>query len=70
LLAVLAVCVTIIVLFRGHRKALTTADRTQINELRERVRVLEQIVTDGGLNTAAQIEALREQPKDRLERGE
>jgi uncharacterized protein YpmS len=28
-------------------------------ELEQRVRVLEQIVTDGGLETAAQIEALR-----------
>ena len=30
------------------------------NELEQRVRVLEQIVTDGGAQTAAQIEALRE----------
>src|SRR5690349_10688077 len=30
------------------------------HELEERVRVLEQIVTDGGAQTAAQIEALRE----------
>ena len=29
------------------------------SELEERVRVLEQIVTDGGAQTAAQIEALR-----------
>ena len=29
-------------------------------ELEERVRVLEQIVTDGGAQTAAQIEALRQ----------
>lgn len=29
-------------------------------ELEARVRVLEQIVTDGGIHTAAQIEALRE----------
>ena len=28
-------------------------------ELEQRVRVLEQIVTDGGMQTAAQIEALR-----------
>ena len=69
LLAVLAVCVTVIVLFRGHRQALTTADRAQINELRERVKVLEQIVTDGGLNTAAQIEALREQSQSQIARG-
>lgn len=30
------------------------------NELEQRVRVLEQIVTDGGAQTAAQIEALRQ----------
>ena len=33
------------------------------NELEQRVRVLEQIVTDGGAQTAAQIEALRGQPR-------
>jgi hypothetical protein len=32
-------------------------------ELEARVRVLEQIVTDGGAQTAAQIEALRDKPK-------
>lgn len=32
-------------------------------ELEARVRVLEQIVTDGGVETAAQIEALREEPR-------
>ena len=37
-------------------------------ELEQRLRVLEQIVTDGGLQTATQIEALRE-PK-RIEAGE
>lgn len=31
-------------------------------ELEARVRVLEKIVTDGGMQTAAQIEALREVP--------
>jgi hypothetical protein len=31
-------------------------------ELEARVRVLEQIVTDGGIHTAAQIEALRNRP--------
>ncbi|MEP7315815.1 MAG: hypothetical protein ABI667_03875 [Sphingomicrobium sp.] len=36
-------------------------------ELEQRVRVLEQIVTDGGVQTAAQIEALR---KPRLSGGE
>jgi uncharacterized protein YpmS len=33
------------------------------SELEERVRVLEQIVTDGGAQTAAQIEALRDQAR-------
>ena len=33
------------------------------HELEERVRVLEQIVTDGGAQTAAQIEALRDAPR-------
>lgn len=32
-------------------------------ELEQRVRVLEQIVTDGGAQTAAQIEALRDKPR-------
>jgi len=32
------------------------------SELEARVRVLEKIVTDGGLETAAQIEALRSSP--------
>ena len=31
--------------------------------LEARVRVLEKIVTDGGMQTAAQIEALRDEPK-------
>lgn len=37
-------------------------------ELEARVRVLEKIVTDGGVQTAAQIEALRDKP--RLENGD
>ena len=32
-------------------------------KLEERVQVLEQIITDGGMQTAAQIEALREKPR-------
>ena len=42
-------------------KAAQYAART--NELEQRVRVLEQIVTDGGAQTAAQIEALRDRPE-------
>jgi hypothetical protein len=37
-------------------------------ELEQRVRILEQIVTDGGAQTAAQIEALRDHK--RIETGE
>ena len=42
-------------------KAAQYASRS--NELEHRVRVLEQIVTDKGAETAAQIEALREKPR-------
>jgi len=42
-------------------KAAQYASRS--HELEERVRVLEQIVTDGGAQTAAQIEALRDAPR-------
>jgi hypothetical protein len=42
-------------------KAAQYASRS--SELEERVRVLEQIVTDAGAQTAAQIEALREKPR-------
>ena len=44
-------------------KAAQYAART--NELEQRVRVVEQIVTDGGAQTAAQIEALRTAPAPR-----
>lgn len=37
-------------------------------ELEQRVRVLEQIVTDGGAQTAAQIEALRQTSPQRISR--
>ena len=41
-------------------KAAQYASRSM--ELEQRVRVLEQIVTDSGAQTASQIEALRKQP--------
>ncbi len=41
----------------GERDA---AYASQVQSLEERVRVLERIVTDGGYNIAAQIEALRD----------
>jgi hypothetical protein len=44
-------------------KAAQYASRS--HELEERVRVLEQIVTDSGAQTAAQIEALRSAPPRR-----
>lgn len=48
-------------------KAAQYAART--NELEERVRVLEQIVTDRGAETAAQIEALRDpRPRQRIKK--
>jgi hypothetical protein len=39
-----------------------------VERIEQRLRVLEQIVTDGGAQTAAQIEALRD--KDRIESGD
>jgi hypothetical protein len=47
-------------------KAAQYASRS--SELEDRVRVLEQIVTDGGAQTAAQIEALRQAPAARIGR--
>jgi hypothetical protein len=38
---------------------------TSNTQLEQRVRVLEQIITDGGAHTAAQIEALRALPQRR-----
>ena len=43
---------------QAAEKAAQYASRS--SELEQRVRVLEQIVTDGGAQTAAQIEALRQ----------
>jgi len=40
----------------------------QVQQLQERIRVLERIVTDRGVETAAQIEALRD--RDALENGD
>jgi energy-converting hydrogenase Eha subunit H len=42
-------------------KAAQYASRT--SQIEERLRVVEQIVTDGGVQTAAQIEALRQPPR-------
>jgi hypothetical protein len=59
--------VTALVIFRGHRQTLSTEERRKIDELNDRVKVLEQIVTDGGAATAAQIEALRDRPHRAIE---
>ena len=48
---------------KAAEKAAQYASRSM--ELEERVRVLEQIATDGGAQTAAQIEALRDAPEMR-----
>jgi hypothetical protein len=37
--------------------------RQQVQQLQDRIRILERIVTDTGVQTAAQIEALRERDK-------
>jgi uncharacterized protein YlxW (UPF0749 family) len=42
--------------------------RDDVKTLKQRVQVLEQIVTDRGADTAAQIEALRE--RDRISQGD
>ena len=36
-----------------------------VERIEARLRVVEQIVTDGGVQTAAQIDALRERPRGR-----
>ena len=42
--------------------------RSQVQQLQDRIRILERIVTDGGAQTASQIEALRE--RDRISEDE
>ena len=42
--------------------------RSQVKQLQERLKVLERIVTDRGIDTAEQIEALRE--RDRMTEGD
>ena len=42
--------------------------RTQVKQLQDRIHVLERIVTDRGVETAAQIEALRD--RDAIENGD
>lgn len=49
----------------GHENARL---RSQVQQLQDRIRVLERIVTDRGVETAAQIEALRD--RDAIENGD
>jgi len=49
----------------GADRAENARLRQQVERLQERIRVLERIVTDRGVETAAQIEALRD--RDRIE---
>jgi len=42
--------------------------RSQVKQLQDRINVLERIVTDRGVETAAQIEALRD--RDHIENGD
>lgn len=75
LIPILALSIPIIAIWSKHQQriaelqvtntATDTAEKaaqyaSQVKALEERVRVLERIVTDGGYNVAAQIEALRD----------
>jgi hypothetical protein len=51
-----------------HAEAENLRLRDDVKQLKDRVRVLEQIVTDRGAETASQIEALRD--KARISSGE
>lgn len=72
---IIALCIPMVAIWAKHKQKIaemqigTTASATaekaaqyasQVAQLEDRVRVLERIVTDGGYNVAAQIEALRD----------
>ena len=76
LIPLAALAIPILKVWSGHAEKIarlrveTTAQATaekaaqyssRVQELEDRVRVLERIVTDGGYNVATQIEALRDQ---------
>ena len=72
LIPLMALSIPILVIWTRHRKEIlrleleATAEKaaryaTSNAQLEERVRVLERIITDGGYDTALQIEALRDQ---------
>jgi ATP-dependent protease ClpP protease subunit len=55
-------------MMRGHSEDSENAQlRSQVQQLQNRIRVLERIVTDSGVQTAAQIEALRD--RDTIDNG-
>ena len=75
LIPILALTIPIVAIWTKHQHKMAemhlkgtandTAERAaqyanQVQKLEDRVRVLERIVTDGGYNVAAQIEALRD----------
>ena len=75
---ILALMILIIAIWTKHQQKLaemnvsSTAQATaeqaaqyasKVQQLEDRVRVLERIVTDGGYNVATQIEALRDQKR-------
>ncbi len=75
MIPIIALSIPIVAIWSKHKQKLaemqidTTASATaekaaqyaaQVQQLEDRVRVLERIVTDGGYNVAAQIEALRD----------
>jgi len=75
MIPILALTIPIVAIWTKHQQKLAemhlkgtatdTAERaaqyaSKVAQLEDRVRVLERIVTDGGYNVAAQIEALRD----------
>lgn len=75
MIPIMALAIPVLAIWTKHRKdvlkmqfeatANSTAERaaqyaTRVQELEDRVRVLERIVTDGGYDVATQIEALRD----------
>jgi hypothetical protein len=76
LIPIMALAIPFVAIWTKHRKEVmqmqidSAADRTaeraaqyatRVQELEDRVRVLERIVTDGGYDVAKQIDALRDQ---------
>lgn len=47
---------------QGHEAEMASRHASETRQLEERVRVLERIVTDQGLNVSMEIEKLRDQP--------